>query len=99
MTKVKKNSKSYINRLYLKRLLSFDSRTEFERAFKKAKVELLTLEEMRKILRALLFNFFRENGTVSLLASNKIYKETLLEHFWRKRQMCEFLFEGEDFKE
>lgn len=74
MAKVKQCSKKYINRKYLQRLLSFEAKTEFERAFTKAKLRLLTVNEIRHALRALMFNFLRDQSTQTLLTSSKIYK-------------------------
>lgn len=59
MAKVKLGGKKYINRKYLKRLLAFEYRSEFERAFTKAKISLLTLEEIRTAIRVLMFSFLR----------------------------------------
>jgi hypothetical protein len=98
MTKVKQGNKKYINRVYLKRLIEFKERSEFERAFIKAKVALLTLQEMRKALRVLLFNFLREQANLSMLTSSKIYKETLPEHFWRRREILKFLFVENEYE-
>lgn len=92
MIKVKQCSKKYINRKYLQRLLAFESKTEFERAFTKAKLSFLTIEEVRQTLRVLMFNFLRAQSNQTLLTSCKIYKETLPEHFWRKREIMKFLF-------
>ena len=99
MIKIKQGNKKYINRFYLKRLLSFEEKSEFERAFIKAKTKNLTLEDMRCAVRTLLFNFLRENLSLSVLTSCKIYKETLPEHFWRRREILKFLFFGNSSEE
>lgn len=44
MNKIKQASKKYINRKYLQRLLAFEPKSEFERAFNKAKPIYLTAE-------------------------------------------------------
>lgn len=43
MTKVKQGNKKYINRIYLRRLMVFKEKSEFERAFIKAKAADLTI--------------------------------------------------------
>ena len=93
LVKVRQSSKKYINRVYLKRLLAFEKKTEFERAFLKAKLAILTIDEIRRAIRVLLFQFLKGQVTINMLTSCKIYKETLPEHFWRKRQIMGFLFE------
>lgn len=92
MSKIKQASKKYINRKYLERLLAFERKSEFERAFQKAKISLLSIEDLRTAIRALLFNFLRGPINQTLLTSCKIYKETLPEHFWRRREILKFLF-------
>ena len=66
--------KKYINRNYLKRLLAFAASSEFEKAFIKAKTSLLTIEELRHVIRVLTFHFLRETINNTLIASGKIYK-------------------------
>ncbi len=93
MTKVKQINKKYINRKYLKRLIEFSQTTEFYRAFLKSKINIITLEEVQRLLRCLTYRFLREGSVLTLLTSSKIYKETFPEHFWRKREIAIFLFE------
>ena len=67
--------------------------------FSKCKLGSLTLKETRRLLRSLTFHFLRENVNMTLLTSSKIYKETLPEHFWTKREIMGFLFsQGEDME-
>jgi hypothetical protein len=77
LTKIKQMNKKYINRNYLRRLLAFEPSSEFDKAFSRAKVSLLTLHEIRHALRVLTFNFLREQVNNTLITSGKIYKETL----------------------
>jgi hypothetical protein len=39
-----------------------------------------------------MFNFLRAQSNQTLLTSCKIYKDTLPEHFWRKREILKYLF-------
>lgn len=58
-----------------------------------------SLIEMRAALRRLIHYFVRHYSYLSLMSSAKIYKETLGEHFWRKREIAAYLFgqsESED---
>ena len=52
----------------------------------------MTLEKMRKALRVLLFSFIRDQLHLHVLTSCKIYKDTLPEHFWRRREIMKFIF-------
>ena len=93
MAKVKKgSSKKYINRKFIKQLLACEEGTCFFGMFSKAKIELLTVEEVRRVLRVLTYYFLKNEVELSLLTSAKIYKEALMEHFWRKREILKFLF-------
>lgn len=92
MLKIKQGSKKYINRKYLARLLAFDSKSEFERAYHKAKLILLSVQDLQTALRVLLYHFLRNQINQTLLTSCKIYKETLPEHFWRRREILRYLF-------
>jgi hypothetical protein len=57
------------------------------------------INEVRKLLRVLIFRFLRDNANCTLLTSCKIYKNTLKEHFWRKREVLAFLFQGMNSEE
>lgn len=60
IAKIKQLNKKYINRNYLLRLLAFEPSTEFEKAYIKAKVSLLSIEQVRKVLRVLTFHFLKD---------------------------------------
>lgn len=87
MAKIKQGSKKYINRKYLRRLIEFQKSSEFYKAFLKSKSSLMTHEEVKRIIRSLIFYYLREQSNITLLTSTKIYKQTLCEHFWRKREI------------
>lgn len=92
MGRIRQANKKYINRKYLRRLIDFSSGGEFSRVLAKVKLTALSAEEVRRLLRTLTFLFLRDQATPTLLTSAKIYKDTLFEHFWRKREILQFLF-------
>lgn len=92
MTKIKNSHKKYINRKYLKNLLEFSTESDFYKIYLKTNVKNIGFEEIRKFLNVLAFHYLREGSYATLLTSSKIYKETLMEHFSRKREISSFLF-------
>jgi hypothetical protein len=92
MARIRQANKKYINRKYLRRLVDFGNGSEFNRVLSKVKLTAISSEEVRRLLRILTFLFLRDQATPTLLTSAKIYKDTLFEHFWRKREILQFLF-------
>ena len=92
MNRIKQGNKKYINRKFLKKIIGSPSDGLLDKALARVKTSKIVVDELRKVLRVLVFHYLRDVANMSLLTSTKIYKSTLPEHFWRKREISKFLF-------
>jgi len=88
--KIKKTNKKYMNRSYISELVNLKEGSTNFKIYKRSKC-FLEAEEIRKALR-ISYRYFLLNVCDSgLLTSKKMNKDTLMEHFSRKREIMDFL--------